>query len=186
MLVIACGSRGIAMANEALKALGETHARYTEIPETFEALRAEGDRSLAIIAAALVENALETLLEEGWHRSESYVGDRKLLGTGGNFYNKTQDCFALGLIGPVTRDTLDCIREIRNVFAHAGRMIGFHTKEVADACDVFPAKEEDLSPRDRYCRAAWDLCWAFPCWSRPVDLMRSWPPEDRCENPTFP
>jgi hypothetical protein len=68
MLVIACGGRGIAMANEALKALGETHAPYSEIPETFEALRVEGDRSLAIIAAELVENALETLLEEGWHR----------------------------------------------------------------------------------------------------------------------
>jgi hypothetical protein len=188
MVLIVCGSWGIAMANEALKALINKYAQYTEIPENFEALRVEGDRTLAIIAAVLVENALENLLEEGWHRSEAHdVGDRKLRGPSGNFASKIKDCFALGLIGPVTRDELDSIREIRNAFAHTGRLIGFHTKEVADACEILPATEQEISPRDRYWRAAWDLFWGFQCWSGDIDRMNSWAdPEDRRENLVFP
>ena len=81
MLVIAYGSRGIAMAKEALKALGETHARYSEITETFEALRVEGDRSLAIMAAALVENALETLAGIRVNRTSAIENSSAPVGT---------------------------------------------------------------------------------------------------------
>jgi hypothetical protein len=166
-------SSGIAMSFEDLKALTSQFAQFTEIPETFEALRVEGDRALAIIAAVLLENALESFLEDGWDRTESYVGNRKFVDPSGNFDKKIKDAFALGLIGPVTRDKLDCIRAIRNAFAHAGLRISFETKEVADACNMLPAKDQDVSPRDRYLRAAWDLCWEFHCWSGAVDQMES-------------
>jgi hypothetical protein len=174
------------MAYDALRALKNITPNYGEIAENFEALKDEEDRALAIVAAALVEDAVESLLEEGWYRKEFRdVGDHKLSGTSGSFAAKIKDCFALGLIGPRTRDQLDCIREIRNAFAHAGLLIEFDDEAVVEACDVLPEMKSG-SARDRFWQAAWDLCWGFHCWTGECDRMNSSPdPEDRDRNPVF-
>jgi hypothetical protein len=41
---------------------------------------------------------------------------------------------ALGIFGQQTRADLNCIRDIRNAFAHSRALISFATPEVRDAC----------------------------------------------------
>jgi hypothetical protein len=64
--------------------------------------------------------------------------------------------FALGIIGTQIRADLNCVRDIRNAFAHARRAIRFDTPEVAAACESLrnPTGTRPLrknaSPRTRY------------------------------------
>jgi uncharacterized protein DUF4145 len=174
-------------AFSALRALSKEAPGNWSILENFEALQRASDRSLAIVAAAMVEDALESLLTEGWHRRRGRdLRGHKLTGPTGTFAQKTKDCFALGLIGPKTRDRLDSIREIRNAFAHASLHITFRTQEVIDVCRLL-RETRSKSPRRLYWDATWDLCWGFHCWGGVEDRMNASPdPEDRDRNPIFP
>ena len=52
----------------------------------------------------------------------------------GTFGAKIKMGHALQLYGDITRADLNCIKDIRNVFAHAKMQLDFSSPEVIDAC----------------------------------------------------
>jgi hypothetical protein len=54
--------------------------------------------------------------------------------------------FVLNVIGDITRSNLNTIKHVRNTLAHSGLEIGFHTREIIDACDslVLPSGPESF------------------------------------------
>jgi hypothetical protein len=97
------------------------------------------DRASAILLAALVERALETLL----HNNMRKEGVNELLKSSsllGNFGSKIQVGYAFKLFGPQTKKDLNIIRSLRNQFAHSSKPIQFVTPVVKQCCDqlIYP------------------------------------------------
>ncbi|WPO43927.1 hypothetical protein [Tardiphaga sp. 42S5] len=121
------------------------------------------DRGVCLILTAQLENELDRAIDH-WIdngdkklRDELYGGDGPL----GTLSRKCAFAAAIGLIGPITRENLRAIRNIRNAFAHAKRPITFDTDEVAAVCGELktiniydPPREmapiDDLTPRKQF------------------------------------
>lgn len=99
-----------------------TNARAERHPEevkTVMSLIAESERAAVILAAASIDSSLEKLLKHVLHPcaggSDSlFDGDRAL----GSFSAKILIAHRLGLIGNDFEHALQCLRRIRNDFAH--------------------------------------------------------------------
>lgn len=98
-----------------------------------EAIGEKNDRGAAILLAANIENALESalvrILKNG--RTSKLFGVEKPLGA---FRNKIWIAYALDIFGNETFLNLECIRHIRNAFAHSKIPIRFDTPEIANVC----------------------------------------------------
>lgn len=112
------------------------------------------DRSFAIIRAANVENALEIAISR---KITIHKGERRSLfrsdGPLGSFSNKITMGYALEIFGEITKQNLDVIRHVRNVFAHTKKHIDFNTKEIVDLCEFlkFPPilkENPDFGPEE--------------------------------------
>jgi hypothetical protein len=96
------------------------------------------DRSISIIGAAIVEKALEVSLLarltplKPAERDALFNYDKN--GPLSDFSARTKMAFALGIVGPKTRDDLEHIRHIRNAFAHSIVHIDFTTDEISTIC----------------------------------------------------
>lgn len=123
--------------------------------------REKNARARAITLAALLDSALEAALRTKLIPNIPKEDDKNLFGSGGtlgSFSVKIRMTYVLGVIGPETRADLDCIREIRNAFAHAKTIISFDTKEVSTVCQrlkfplrhLFNGYKPPASPMDRY------------------------------------
>jgi DNA-binding MltR family transcriptional regulator len=126
--------------------------RYLEAPLTdkevdgiFFKMLEEPSRGSAIVAAALVDHALQVAIR---HRMVPLTDSetRALFGPDrplGSFSARTKLAYALGMFGKKTRHDLERLRRIRNAFAHARRDINFYTPEVIDLCKTFNCLSED-------------------------------------------
>ena len=124
-------------SNESIFNALDRLARQSPQPSDFETWHdeikaASNDRGAGILAATEVENRLEKAilfrlyLKVSSNGSELFIPSAPL----GTFDAKIKIAFALGIIGPDTRELLNSIRKIRNAFAHAQRPIKFSTAEV--------------------------------------------------------
>jgi hypothetical protein len=96
----------------------------------------ERDRSEALVRGALIEDALERAIINRM-RGLDAADKQRLFGPIAplsSFSAQIAIAYAIKIIGPQTRDDLDCIREIRNAFAHTISRIEFTTPEVAAHC----------------------------------------------------
>ena len=94
------------------------------------------DRSLALITAAGIERALERAIITHLPKLDVYTF-RKLASSEGplsSLFAKIHLGFALGLLDKRTRDNLDIVRRVRNVFAHAPKAVSFRTIPIAKEC----------------------------------------------------
>lgn len=95
------------------------------------------DRGAALLLARALENALAFALERRLkipadRLSELFGPDRPA----SSFDDKIRLAYAIGLLKKETRDTIDLIKLIRNVFAHASNPVSFDVSEVSDACSL--------------------------------------------------
>jgi len=81
---------------------------------TLRELKRSNDRSLAIVGAALVESLLANLIKSYLIDDESKVD----IFINHDFFSKIQLAYFLGLISKDEHNDFNCIREIRNLFAH--------------------------------------------------------------------
>jgi hypothetical protein len=103
----------------------------------------EYDRGHALIIVAWIERVLEFVLntkftrefdKSPW-RDRLFGGDER--GAIEGFSGKIVLGYALGLYSEQTREDLQQIRHIRNVFAHSMADINFNTPEIANGCHFY-------------------------------------------------
>lgn len=101
-----------------------------------ELLSDPNDRAAGITAAAYLESSLEETLTYRLKKigatsvEEIFRGDAPL----GTFAAKIKFAFSIGLLGERARNDFNCIREIRNAFAHSKLRATFETPEVQRVC----------------------------------------------------
>lgn len=123
----------------ALRELSKRFPSPPELSRTFELLRDDTDRSVAIVAASIADNVLERLLirhmkQRGGDLLGFLFGMRGPLG---DFHSKILIAEAFGAVSPVMAQELNRIRAIRNVFAHATTPVSFKTPEIAEEMTAF-------------------------------------------------
>jgi DNA-binding MltR family transcriptional regulator len=119
-----------------------------------EELQIQTDRGIAIVAAAVVEDALEHLIHcrlvaVSNTRLDSLFGRMKPLST---FSAKIELGLTLGLYDDNLRSVLDMIRDVRNEFAHEFQTKSFSDPPVAKlvAKARMPSVPKNLSPKDTF------------------------------------
>jgi hypothetical protein len=101
-----------------------------------ELLSDPNDRAAGITAASYLESSLEETLIYRLRKigadsvAEIFRGDAPLA----TFAAKIKFGFSIGLLGARTRADFDCIREIRNAFAHSKLRATFETSEIQLTC----------------------------------------------------
>ena len=106
---------------------GDFHAFFKEVNEE------KNERGAAILLAANVENGLRYAIAHFLN----VAPDNKLFRSSlRSFEAKTRIGREIEIFGSQMEINLDCIRAIRNAFAHAVKPICFTTPQVRDVCDV--------------------------------------------------
>lgn len=100
-----------------------------------EELGRESDRGLAMVAAAWLDESLETLLRSAMLKGDKIEKDVlqplfRSEGPLGSFAGKTRICYALELIDEETFVNLGIIRLVRNDFAHSHSGVSFTASPV--------------------------------------------------------
>lgn len=93
-------------------------------------------RAAGITGAAYLERSLEDALTYKLKKIGAVSADELFRGDAplGTFSAKIRFAFAIKLFGERTRRDFDCIREIRNAFAHSKLMATFETPEIQMVC----------------------------------------------------
>jgi hypothetical protein len=140
--------------------IGYLGVQYEDVPKITL------DHTAAILAPAILENALETALltkfvplekqDRQWLFAENREGPLF------TFAAKIRIGHALGLYSATARDDLISIKTIRNTFAHTREHVDFTTPEVADLCDSLFVINKDIwhalamkpsTPREQFLHA---------------------------------
>ncbi|WP_242893052.1 hypothetical protein [Stenotrophomonas maltophilia] len=106
------------------------------------------DRAAAIVAAAVIDDALRALLEavmvvDHPHGIDVFAPGQEL----GSYMGRVKIAFMLGLIDDSERVRLTLVAKIRNEFAHLAKDIGFDSPRIADRCRELAAPKELVPPR---------------------------------------
>lgn len=110
-------------------------------PESFQSLIdgwiKESDRGCVLIAAAYLENVLETLLRRYFSGDTNCVKKAveplfQIMGPLSSFSAKIKLVFALQLVDDDQYHDLEIVRKIRNMFAHSFEEASFSSQEIAD------------------------------------------------------
>lgn len=134
------------------------------------------DRIIAISMAAYLDHLVEERAIAFLKNKDSETLDKLMSERGplGSFYSKIWMAFSLGAIDAATRDDLDHIRQIRNVFAHARTVVTFDTALVGKECRKLGvtrilgfsgavAKEmnAEMTPRQYFIFSSISLSWVL-------------------------
>jgi hypothetical protein len=127
-------------------------SRKDPTPEYFSRFHSEinaepNHRGAAILLAANAEICLRYAIKR--HLATTDDAEQILFQSGGplrSFEAKIRVGYTMGLYGEKTKGNLDCIKAIRNAFAHTVIPIDFDTAEVKAVCDLM-TMPEILPPR---------------------------------------
>ena len=128
-----------------------------DFSDAFKEIEKSPDRVAAIVAAAIVEDALRWSLNSFLILQISEQEERELFENDGilsSFHAKILMGFALGLFGEAARNDLIKIKNIRNAFAHAPRPLSFDTPEIASECEKLRYIDATTRNPDRTI-----MCW---------------------------
>lgn len=121
---------------------------FEDFADWSQQLQAETDRGLATAAAAILDHMLARLMEN--FLVDDPHATKRLLGNPfsplGTFAARTAAAYSLGLITEDERDDLDCIRDIRNDFAHQPTSPVFTDESIAK--NVHKLKMPNLMPKE--------------------------------------
>lgn len=177
-----------ATAKRAIRKLTQQSPTAKNINDILEeTVKEHNDRGAAVIGASIVEWALEQILVVQFRPLSSDDYARLFQGDSGPLSTlsaKTKLAYALGSCSKEERNEIDCIRDIRNAFAHALVPLSFKTKEVADMCNLLkfePPPEMAVKSKKKYIPAK----QSGPRWqfiSSTIELIRRLIGEDGIYN----
>lgn len=127
-------------------------SRQNPTPEHFADFQAEikdekNNRGVAILLAANAEIALRVAIDRNLVvREDSHKDLFSPRGILSSFDAKIRIGYCMGVYGNVHKNNLDCIRAIRNAYAHAAQPLTFDTAEVKAVCNLM-AQVEAIFPR---------------------------------------
>lgn len=107
------------------------------------------DRAAAIVAAAILDDALQDLLKcamvgEALKESDVFRPGQQL----GSFSTRVKLAHLLGLIDESEKRRLSLVARVRNDFAHLASDLSFATPSVADRCRELAPPPELVPPRE--------------------------------------
>ena len=150
-----------------------------DVEAALEEVRTGGDRAAAIVAAALVEEHLASVIKGFLHQNIKITNDM-FRGSGplGSFSAKINLAFLIGIFSHECHKELETIKEIRNRFAHDLTIKGFDDQRIKDLTNNLtrhessftitnpnretgkrgtlvyaPTPEKSVNARDRYIRS---------------------------------
>lgn len=97
------------------------------------------DRTIAIVAATVLTHSLEDcilghLIHDPELRKRLFTGDHEREGLIGNLLAQAWLGYGMNLFGAQTRDDINTIRRVRNVFAHSADLLFFSSPAIDAAC----------------------------------------------------
>jgi len=121
-----------------------------------EALSRESDRGCALFAAAYLDDALAKFLRTCM-RADKRLDEDLFKGQAplGSFSARIKLAYYLGAIDSRQRKDYDCIRDVRNHFAHHPEVATFTDQSIRDRCANLShyAKAENAPPRHKFVSA---------------------------------
>jgi len=120
-----------------------TRKPFQSIRACYEELQGTSDRACALVAVALLDQQLMTLLRTKMIDLNSEETDKLFYSyqsVFSTFSSKIMAAWAFGLITKEERENMSHIRRIRNVFAHSVVKIGFKEPLITEECTklIFP------------------------------------------------
>ncbi|SRR6266446_64679 len=114
----------------------QTHAILRELERTERDY--SSDRTAAILGGTIVENALRLALLARLRSDEKDHADlfEGAMGPLSTFSARINVAYALRIFGPKTLSDLQCIKAIRNAFAHSLMTMDFTTPQIVTVCDA--------------------------------------------------
>jgi DNA-binding MltR family transcriptional regulator len=122
---------------------------FDEFVEVLDELEKDGPRGAVLIGHALLENLMMRVLQSRMIDLSKDEQDRLFGGIGplASMGSRVRIAYAFGIIGKPARDSLNRLRELRNLFAHSGHKIGFDHPRVVEICRSLIPDEKDTEPR---------------------------------------
>jgi hypothetical protein len=119
---------------DALRALGRRLPTPPEFREILDSLHEQTDLAIAVIGAATLESILEKLIAKSLPSLTPVLEGSifKNRGPLSDFESKVLIAVALSIIPQGFAEKINCIRKIRNTFAHATVPISFETPAVSN------------------------------------------------------
>jgi len=120
-------------SRDALRRLSRKIPTPPEVDQILESLRGEKDMSVAIVASALMDAALERLLIKRFKSKNKELEGRLFQNNGplSSLNGKILVAHAFGIITSPLAEEMHSIRAIRNTFAHGKLPVSFSSEEVA-------------------------------------------------------
>lgn len=133
-------SRGVKIGkSKTLKHLNREPLSVEEFEASLASTLTESDRGVAIVGAAIIEEALTDAITAWLENAEDRDSLFHDVGSPfGTFRNKTVSAYALGICSKEIREQIDIVRTIRNLFSHTLRSIDFKNHDVTALCHRLP------------------------------------------------
>lgn len=126
--------------------------------QTFRAfskeLEKESDRGIAIICHAYIEELLKEILKKRLLADQDF---HKSLENRISFHHVLSFCFLSGILTKTEKKEIECLSEIRNLFAHGKRIKSFENSSVRDKCGnlrILKPDTKEISARKKYISTA--------------------------------
>jgi proline dehydrogenase len=126
----------------ALRRFTETDPSQVEIDLAFDHLRNDpNDRAVALMGASFVDDAIRSAIQSKYRALNRDETARLFSPEApvGSYGARIKIAYAMDLCSRQDEHDLDCIRAIRNAFAHVAKPLDFKNQLVASVCDHFHA-----------------------------------------------
>jgi hypothetical protein len=119
---------------DALRELSRRFPTPSEYKTLMDGLHTQTDMAIALIGGAILEAALEKILEKKLPNCPPVLGGQifKNRGPLSDFHSKILLAQAMGVISDGLAQRLHSLKTIRNTFAHSKLPVSFDTKEVSE------------------------------------------------------
>jgi DNA-binding MltR family transcriptional regulator len=140
------------MASNSPKPTYLTGLTFDEFTDVLDELEKDGPRGAVLLGHALLENLMERILQSKMIALSKDERDRLFSGMGplASMAARVRVAYALGFIKQEARSDLNKLRDLRNLFAHSRRKIGFDDPEAVKICRSLHPADTETDPRHLY------------------------------------